>query len=282
VTARLDIAENRRATDALLRAVPPAPGLRVGERALAGRRALVVGAGERRRGEHAAGALLWIHGGAYIAGSIDANVAFASQLAAASGVPVVLASYRLAPEHPFPAGLDDVSAALNALCDELGAEHVALGGDSAGAGLALAAMVLHRDTGHALPAAAALLCPFADLTLSSPSWTDNDDPLIDHATFTEVVRHYASGDAANDPYISPARADLRGLPPLLVFASETEALRDDARMVAAAAPDAQLVTRPGKQHVWHLDVEGDAAAREDVARVGTFVSQRLTAAPAVR
>jgi len=288
VTAAFDIAANRRATEALLRAVPPAPGTRARERTLAGRRALAVTAEARAsavRHRAGAGALLWIHGGAYVAGSVDANVGFASHLAAAAGVEVVLASYRLAPEHPFPAGLDDVSAALDALAAERGGpEAVVLGGDSAGAGLALAAMLLHRDTGHALPAGAVLLCPFADLTLTNPSWTapETDDPVIDRDTFARIVGLYTSGDLVADPYISPARADLHGLPPLLVFASETEALRDDARAIAAAAPDARLVTRAGLTHVWHLQVATLDAARADVARVGTFVSQRLTATAPVR
>jgi monoterpene epsilon-lactone hydrolase len=280
VSAAFDVAANRRATEALLRAVPPAPGTRVRERTLAGRRALVVEAGARR----AAGVLLWVHGGAYVAGSVDANAGFASRLAAAAGVPVVLPSYRLAPEHPYPAGLDDVSEALDALAAERGPEAVVVGGDSAGAGLALAAMVLHRDTGHALPAGGVLLCPFADLTLDNASWTapDTDDPLIDRAAFAEIVGLYTSGDPAADPYISPARADLHGLPPLLIFASDAEALRDDAHAIAAAAPTARLVTRPGLTHVWHLQVATLAAAREDVALVGSFVAERLTAAPSVR
>jgi epsilon-lactone hydrolase len=275
------VAENRRLTDALLRAVPPVPGTRVEERRLGDRRALAV----RAPGvDDAPGALLWVHGGAYVAGTIDANVGFASWLGAAAGVPVVLPSYRLAPEDPFPAGLDDVSAALAALIAQRGAARVAVGGDSAGAGLALAALLRHRDAGHAPPAGAVLLSPFADLTLTNPSWTapETDDPLIAHAPFAAIVELYRAGAPATDPSISPARARLHGLPPLLVFASEAEALRDDARAIVTGADDATLVLRPGLTHVWLLQADSLPAAREDVAAAGAFVRERLTAAPSVR
>jgi len=224
------------------------------------------------------GVLLYLHGGGYVLGSADTHTGLAAQLALRAGVRAVLPDYRLAPEHRFPAAVDDALAAYRALLDR-GASPAGtvLAGDSAGAGLAVATLLAARGAGVPLPAAAVLLSPFADLTLTGDSidTLDGVDPLFTRASLEEYVTAYLAGQDPAHELASPPLADLRGLPPLLIQVGAHEILLDDAVRLAARAGvadvDVTLEIVAGVPHVFQnrfgeLD-EADAA----LDRAGRFI-----------
>jgi len=210
----------------------------------------------RPPGATAARAILYLHGGAYMAGSAKSHGGFAASLAAAADMDVILPEYRLAPEHPFPAALDDARAAYLDLADMgLG---LSLAGDSAGGGLALALAIDLRDRGEPLPDSLALVSPWTDMTLSGASIAGRADidPMITEDALRAAIASYAAGLPCDDPSLSPLFADLTGLPPLLIQVGERERLRDDAARLDARAHGAGVTTDyrewPGMVHVWHL------------------------------
>ena len=224
------------------------------------------------------GVLLYLHGGGYVLGSADTHTGLAAQLALRAGVRAVLPDYRLAPEHRFPAAVDDALAAYRALLDR-GASPAGtvLAGDSAGAGLAVATLLAARGAGVPLPAAAVLLSPFADLTLAGDSIDAlaGTDPLFTREALGEYVTAYLAGQDPAHELASPALADLRGLPPLLIQVGAHEILLDDAVRLAARAGvadvDVTLEIVAGVPHVFQnrfgeLD-EADAA----LDRAGRFI-----------
>jgi acetyl esterase/lipase len=225
--------------------------------------------------------LLWFHGGGYRLGSAEGSKVFASRLAAAASVRVVMVDYRLAPEHPFPAAVVDAAAVYDAVLDEptWNALPVVAGGDSAGGGLALVLAVAARDSGVAVPAGLVLASPWADLTNSAASYAANaeSDQLFSLASATEAAAMYLQGHDAQDPLASPVFADLDGLPPALVLTSTHEALRDDSLAVASRLATAgiavQLHMVPEAPHAWpaiFVDHPATAHALDDIA---TFVSR---------
>jgi len=207
-------------------------------------------------------AVLHLHGGAFTAGGVGSHRGFASALSAAAGCAVLLVDYRLAPESPFPAALDDAVAAYGWLIGPgrgLDASAVIVSGDSAGGGLAASLLVDLRDGGTALPGGAVLLSPWTDLALSGASHSEMDgrDPMCSTATLQQSVDAYLpAGADATDPRASPLYADLAGLPPLLIHAGEVEVLRDDSVLFAgratAAGVDVELLVAPDMVHVWHM------------------------------
>lgn len=225
-------------------------------------------------------AVLHLHGGAYTGGGLGSHRAFASTLAAQVGCPVLLLDYRLAPEHPHPAAVVDAVAAVDWLTGR-GLDHtrLAITGDSAGGGLALATLVALRDGGggRPLPAGAALLSPWADLGLSGASHATEDgrDPMCSTATLAQSAAAYAGEQPLDHPGISPLFANLAGLPPLLVHVGEVEVLRDDAVALAeratAAGVDVELLVAPGMIHVWHLFAGVVPEATRDLAAVATWL-----------
>lgn len=219
--------------------------------------------------------MLYLHGGGYIAGNPQTHRAITARLAHRLGVAVFALDYRLAPEHPYPAALEDALAAWRWLLDGgWRADRLWLAGDSAGGGLALALMLACRQQGLPLPMATALFSPWTDLTCSGAAITENAKRC---AWFTAqqldfAAGLYAGGHAASDPLISPLLGDLSGLPPLLVHVSDSELLRDDslrleAKARAAASP-VRLRVWHGLPHAWPnfagLMPEGDACL-EDTA-----------------
>ena len=182
--------------------------------------------------------LLYFHGGGYGMGSLNTIRALASQLAAASGARVLSVGYRLAPEHPFPAAVDDAIAAYRWLLEQ-GADPatVAFGGDSAGGGLTVAALLAARDQGLPSPAAGVCISPWVDMTLGSASIERNaaTDPEAKRSHLIEWSGYYLAGTDPKTPLASPVYADLSGLPPLLVHAGTAEILEDDATRLAVAA-----------------------------------------------
>jgi monoterpene epsilon-lactone hydrolase len=224
--------------------------------------------------------LVYLHGGGYGGGSARSHAEMAARLARAAGATAVLPEYRLAPEHSFPAALDDALAAYRAVLEEVNGDagRLVMGGDSAGGGLAVAACVALRDAGDPLPRALALLSPWLDLTCTSPSWDArfSDDPVLDHS-LREAADRYLGGADPRDPLCSPLFADLSGLPPTLVLVGTHEILYDDAvsfaDVAAQAGVDVELEIGHELVHVWPIfPITPEALA--STARVGRFLGTR--------
>ena len=226
-------------------------------------------------------AVLHLHGGGYTAGGLGSHRGFAAALSAATSSAVLLVDYRLAPEAPCPAALDDAAAACRWLTGPargIDPSALVVSGDSAGGGLAAALLVRRRDEGEALPAGAVLLSPWTDLALTGASHGTEDgrDPMCSTAMLAQSAEAYLGASmAATDPVASPLYADLSGLPPLMVEVGEVEVLRDDAVALAARAREAgtsvDLHVGPGMIHVWHLFAGAAPEATRDLARVAAWV-----------
>jgi salicylate hydroxylase len=184
--------------------------------------------------------VMHLHGGCYTMGSAAGAIALAARLAEAVGGWALVPDYRLAPEHAYPAALDDVVAVHGWLAREHGAHRSVVSGECAGGGLALAMAVRLRDTGAMLPAALHVVSPFCDLTLASPAAneTSDRDPWLGRDRLRVLVASYIHTADPATPLISPVNADLRGLPPLLIQAAADEALRDDSLRLAEVAAGA--------------------------------------------
>ena len=225
------------------------------------------------------GALLYLHGGGYCVGSMVSHKPLASNLAAAAGIPALIVDYRMGPEHPFPAAVDDAVAGFRWLVGQgLAPERIAVAGDSAGGGLTLALLLALRDGDGPLPGAVACLSPWTDLTMGSASIDANaaGDPMLDRSRLQVYADWYLGPDGdPTHPLASPRHADLSGLPPLLIHAAEGEVLLDDARVVAEAVTASGGVveyrTWPGVFHVWHATTGLTPEADEAVAAVGAFL-----------
>ena len=233
-------------------------------------------------------ALLWLHGGAYVMGSPATHAELCNHLAAATRVPVWALDYRLAPEHAFPAWLDDAVAAHLELVDRHGPERVAVGGDSAGGGLALALVQRLRDEGAPLPAAVVALSPWTDLLGEGRSWVDNDgtDPIIAAEGLRAIGRGLIGGHDPHDPLLSPRWAELTGCPPLLVEVGSTEVLADDARAVVeaqrAAGGTAVLSEWPEAPHVFPAFARWLPEGRGGILEVAAFLADHLPHPAAAR
>jgi phosphinothricin tripeptide acetyl hydrolase len=202
-------------------------------------------------------ALLYLHGGGYCIGSPRSHRHLAAAIGTAAEAGVILPDYRLAPEHPFPAAVDDAVAVYRAmLADGIAPNRIVIAGDSAGGGLTIATLVALRDTGVALPAAGVCLSPWTDLTCSGQSYETRAaaDPIVKNESITEMATAYLAGRDPKTPLASPLFADLRGLPPLLIQVGDAEVLLDDAVMLAdrakAAGVDATLEVWDEMVHVW--------------------------------
>jgi monoterpene epsilon-lactone hydrolase len=255
-------------------------GLRVQRATLGGIRCRKLQPVQAGNGRH----LLYLHGGAYITGSSRSHTALAGQIGDAAGATVWLLDYRLAPEHPFPAGRDDAVTAYRALLDQgVAAKAVAIAGDSAGGGLSLATTLALRDAGLPLPGALALLSPWTDLTLSGASIVTKADvePMLNAEWLEWAAALYCGGDEERpgvlrtDPGISPVFADFSGFPPLLVHVGSDEILLDDATFLAARAKRAgvEVVLRefPALWHVFQAQARILPEADESIREIGEFL-----------
>jgi acetyl esterase/lipase len=228
-------------------------------------------------------AILYIHGGGFVGGEPATHRTLTWRLAAETKVPVYAIDYRLAPEHPFPAALEDCVAAYRALLDDhkIAARHIAIGGDSAGGNLALATAIKLRADGIALPGCLVCLSPVVDLSEAQPSHISNAkrDALFDVRTFPTATPIYSGAHNPADPLISPIRGDVSGLPPTFFQCSRDEMLRDDsirmAEKINAAGGDATLDVWPNVYHVWQLGGDILPEAREAIARLAKFVTAHL-------
>jgi acetyl esterase/lipase len=185
--------------------------------------------------------ILYLHGGAYTLGSINTHREWVSRIALATKARCLAINYRLAPEYPFPAALEDTLNAFQWLLDQsLDASQVIFAGDSAGGGLALAALIKLRDSKKNMPAGAVCISPWTDLALTGASIQAKRslDPILDPDSLTIYARYYAGEHDLNDPLISPFYADLKNLPPLFIQVGEDEILLDDAVRLAEKAQNA--------------------------------------------
>lgn len=225
--------------------------------------------------------ILYLHGGGYGIGSPRSHRHLAAAIGVAARADVWLPDYRLAPEHRFPAAVDDALAAYRALLDDTAPDRIAIAGDSAGGGLTVATLLAARSAGCALPAAAVCLSPWVDLTCApdSPVARAVGDPLVKYDEIEGYARAYLGKASAKDPLASPIFADLRGLPPLLIHAGSSEALVSDATRLAEAARqagiDVTLELGDGTPHVWHWFWPRLDLARDSIKRVGAFLDRHL-------
>jgi epsilon-lactone hydrolase len=232
-------------------------------------------------GADAGRVLLYLHGGGYQVGSFRSHAELASRLGRASGRRVLLPEYRLAPEHPFPAAIDDALAVWRWLRNlpGLSASALAVAGDSAGGGLAVAMMTALRDAAEDLPAAAVLISPWTDLSCSGASMTEraDDDPIFVPETLRQLAAAYLAGADPRTPLASPLFARLNGLPPLLIQVGTAELLLSDAeelaKSAAAAGVDVTVQAGEGLPHVYPAMLDTPEAA-EATDQAGAFLRDK--------
>jgi epsilon-lactone hydrolase len=242
-----------------------------------------------RAGDSARAMIYYLHGGGYVACSPATHRPFTAALARGTGARVFALDYRRAPETPFPAAVEDAVAGYRwLLAGGARAEDIVIGGDSAGGGLAMAALVALRDAGVALPRAAFCLSPWTDLAATGDSIASNDphDPMFYGDAVRRIAPAYAGQTPLDHPLVSPLYADLGGLPPLRIYAGSTEVLLDDSTRLAARATAAgvQVDLRVWEQmpHVWPIFVGyGLPEARQVIAEIAEFVRE-TTADSALR
>jgi epsilon-lactone hydrolase len=230
--------------------------------------------------------LYWLHGGGYCIGSISTHRELAGRISRASGARTLLVDYRLAPEHPFPAALDDAVAGYRWLLGTgVDPSRLVIGGDSAGGGLTVATLVSLRDAGDPLPAAAVCVSPWTDLEGLGESMTTKAevDPMVRREGLLRMAAAYHGETSAQDPLVSPIHADLSGLPPLLIQVGTWETLLDDSnRLYERAKADGVDVTlEPWDEmiHVWHFFAAMVPESQQAIDRIGAYVREK-TGAPA--
>jgi monoterpene epsilon-lactone hydrolase len=276
-----DVNEQRRALRELLSAQPLPADVTVTAAELGG----VTTAEVTVDGIESRHVVLYFHGGVYVMGDAALAADLASQVGRRTDAKVISVDYRLAPEDPYPAAIDDALAAYEALLDNGNASSdIVLAGESAGGALAVATMVNARDQGLPLPAAAFVMSPYADLTLAGTTMETKRevDPLMSREALQARVTDYTAGQDAALGLISPIFADLSGLPPLIIQAGTHEVLLDDAvrlaRQAATADVEVTLDITPRVPHVFqaYYPILDEAAAALD--RAGQFLSAHLAGA----
>ena len=232
--------------------------------------------------------VLYFHSGVYVLGDAFQSADLASQVGRRTGAKVISVDYRLAPEHPYPAAVDDALAAYEALLHNgIAPSEIAFAGESAGGGLGVATLVNARDHGLPLPAAAFVMSPYADLTLAGTTMETRRevDPLMSRAGLQARIADYTAGQDAGLGLISPIFADLSGLPPLIIQAGSHEVLLDDAvrlaQQAATADVEVTLDITPGVPHVFQAyhPILDEAVAALD--RAGQLLSAHLAGAERV-
>ena len=231
--------------------------------------------------------IYYLHGGGYTIGSINTHRQMISHLSRAAGARALAIDYRLSPEHPFPAAVEDATTAYRWLLSTgVDPDRIVIAGDSAGGGLTVATLVSLRDAGDPLPAAAVCLSPWVDMEATGDSMTTRAeaDPMISREDVLEGAQAYLNGADPRTPLASPIHADLKGLPPLLIHVGTAEVLLDDSTRLAerARSADVDVTLEPWDDmiHVFQFFASTLPEAQQAIDRIGAFVRQR-TGAPAI-
>jgi monoterpene epsilon-lactone hydrolase len=224
-------------------------------------------------------ALLYLHGGGYTYCSPGTHRLLAYNLSAATAMPCLLPDYRLAPEHPFPAAVDDAVAANDwLLAQDYGADRIAIGGDSAGGGLTVATMLALKQQDKPLPGAAVCISPWTDLTMSGASIDGRAvaDPMVQRSGLERCANWYLGDGDSKNPLASPYFGNLGGLPPMLIQVGSNEVLVDDAVRLSEKAKDAGVDVDyqcwDQMFHVWQLYAPRLSEGRDAIAKIGDFLN----------
>jgi acetyl esterase/lipase len=233
-------------------------------------------------------ALLFLHGGGYVYGSLLSHGGMAAEIARHSKCKALQLHYRLAPEHPYPAAVEDACAAYEWLLQSHSPEKIAFVGDSAGGGLVMCALVALKDQGRPLPGAAVCISPWVDLEATGESYSKRQalDPMVESDLVSFLSGLYLNGQDPKAPTASPVYADLHGMPPLLIQVGEREILFSDAAWLfekaRSSGVDVTFEEWPQMVHVWHLYYPVLSAGREAIAGVGEFILQKTRRVADVR
>ena len=277
--AKLDVAGQRASMEAFASVIPTIAGTELKPVVLGGTK------GERivAPGASSARTILYLHGGGYVVGSSNSHRPLAAQYSAAADATVYNMDYPLAPEHPFPAGLDAAVAAYRALLGQgIKAKNIVIAGDSAGGGLSLATALKLRDLNLEQPAGLFLMSPWSDLTLSGDSIRANAarDPMVRQDLLDQMSAMYLVNTPGTNPHASPAFADFNNLPPILIHVGTEELLLSDSIAVAhkagLAGVECTLMIAPEMIHVWHAFFPMLATARTAIADAGAWIKAKTT------
>jgi acetyl esterase/lipase len=226
--------------------------------------------------------VLYLHGGGYVIGSIKSHRYLMQNISRHSGAKTLGLDYRLAPENPFPAAVEDATKAYQwLLAQGYKAKNIAIAGDSAGGGLTLATLVNLRDKGIELPAAGVLISPWADLTgdAEAVKTRADIDPMVKPEGLYSLGEKYLNGVDAKTPLASPVFADMAGLPPLCIHVGGREILYDDSITIAdkarAAGVEVELLDEPELFHVWHAFAPMLEEAQDAVEKIGAFLQKQF-------
>lgn len=227
--------------------------------------------------------ILYLHGGGYVIGSINTHKGLGYRISRASKSRILLIDYRLAPEHPYPAALEDSVAAYKWLIDEEGIDpqNIVISGDSAGGGLTAATLLKLRDIGVALPAGGVLLSPWTDLDLTGDSIKTKRrlDPIVDASGLHFMANLYIGDEEPNNPYISPIYADLKDLPPILVQVGSAEVLLDDSTRFAEKAKsvgvDVTIEVWDDMTHVFQFLALWAPEGEQAIEKIGEFIQKLM-------
>jgi monoterpene epsilon-lactone hydrolase len=226
--------------------------------------------------------ILYLHGGGYVLCSLESHRHLVAEAGRAAGTRTLAIDYRLAPEYPFPAPVEDTVAAYRYLLDSgIKPNRIALAGDSAGGGLVVGSLLAIREAGLPLPACGWCISPWVDLEALGGSFTDRaeTDPTVQKATILMMAQWYLGGTDPRHPHAAPIYGDLRGLPPLLIQVGAAETLLDDAIALARKAGTADvpvdLQIWPEMIHIWHIFFPMLSAGRRAIAAGGSFVRNAL-------
>lgn len=233
-------------------------------------------------GADASKAILFLHGGGYVIGSLDSHRHLVAECGRTAGTRTLAIDYRMAPEHPFPAAVEDTVAAYRYLLSSgIAAHDIAIAGDSAGGGLVVGGMLAIRDAGLPLPGCAWCMSPWVDMEANGQSFDDRaeTDPTVQRATIRFMAESYLAGADLRSPTAAPIYGALRGLPPMLIQVGACETLLDDSLMLARAAGIADvpvdLQIWPEMIHVWHTYHTVLQAGKRAIAAGGAFVKSHL-------
>ncbi len=225
--------------------------------------------------------LLYLHGGAYIVGGCDMHRHMVSHIAKAGQVQALVPEYRLAPEHRFPAAVEDAVGVFHSVLKSgIKANDIIIAGDSAGGGLAVATLLALRDAGEAMPGAAVLMSPFLDATGSGDSMRTRADvdPWFKPEDLAVITAHYCDPHQKRFPLVSPVFADVEGLPPMLIQVGDHEILLSDSKRFAdlliAAGIEVELTVWPEMYHVFQMFVGKMPEARQAINRIGEYIRSR--------